>query len=76
MLADPGTAVRKGASHGRLSQRLAAGAESLEDLVVFGEAALLELGEDELAIDDHVEDAALAAHELGVDASLALDGGR
>jgi len=44
-----------------------------EHLVVLGEAAGLELAEDQLAVDADVEDAAAALDQLGLDAELALD---
>jgi hypothetical protein len=76
MLADLRLPVRKAARHARFETGSTGRCEGLQDLVVLGEAALLELGEDRLAVDGDVEDAALAADELRIDAESRLDGGR
>jgi hypothetical protein len=51
-------------------------AQCPDDLVIGWKAALVVLGEDDLAVDADVEDAAIAAGQLRVDAQLALDRGR
>ena len=57
-------------------RRSRAGAQGLEHLAVFGESPHLVLGEDQLAIDGHVEDTAVSLHELDFTAELPLDLGR
>ena len=52
------------------------GAEQIENLVVFGEASLLVLGEDPLAVGGYVEDAGSPLDELGFDLKLLGDLGR
>lgn len=47
-----------------------------DDLLLGGEATLLVLGEDDLAVDAHVELATAAVLERGIDAGLLLDLGR
>ena len=48
-------------------------AKPVEDLPFGGEASLLDLGEDALAIDGDDEDPAAAADDLAVDAEFAFD---
>jgi hypothetical protein len=50
--------------------------QGAQDLFLFREAALLVLGEDQLAVDDDVELARRPGDEGGVDADLVLDGRR
>jgi hypothetical protein len=51
-------------------------AQALEDLFGLRIAARLVLREDQLAVEDDVEDAAVAANQLGDDAGLPFDLGR
>ena len=51
-------------------------AKPVEDLPFGGEASLLDLGEDALAIDGDDEDPAAAAHDFAFNAELPLDLGR
>jgi hypothetical protein len=52
------------------------GAEQIEDLFVFGETPLLVLREDALAVDGHVEHAAIPLEQLRFDLELLGDLGR
>jgi len=50
--------------------------KNLDDLILFGKTVHLVLGENELSIDNDVEDAAVPADQLGLDAELFLYSGR
>jgi hypothetical protein len=50
--------------------------ETLQDLFGLGEAPFLVLRKEELAVHGHVENAASAVDEDGIDSEFLLDGGR
>lgn len=51
-------------------------AQKLEDFGIFGEAALVVLGEQQPAVGDHVEHAVVALDQFGIDAQLTRNLGR